>query len=101
MYVPPSSSPLIFHIIPKSSLSVLRTHEISHRLGLLVVVLSIAVVVVAVCVVRVRVLLWSDVLHLQDVAALRAALDWAVAGHLRLLVLVLEKQKKRGGGSVR
>lgn len=61
-----------------TSLSVLRADEIREGLGLLVAV-AVAVVVV---VVVMGVSLGADVLHLQDVAALRAALDRAVTGHL-------------------
>ena len=43
---------------------------------------SISVVVV----VRVRIVCWANVVHLEDVAAFWAALDWAVAGHLNLLL---------------
>jgi hypothetical protein len=61
-----------------TSLSVLRADVIYEGLGLLVTV-AVAVVVV---VVIVRISLGADVLHLQDIAALWAALDWALTRHL-------------------
>lgn len=61
-----------------TSLSVLRADVIYEGLGLLVAV-AVAMVVV---VVIVGISLGADVLHLQDIAALRAALNWAITGHL-------------------
>lgn len=55
-----------------SYLSVFRTNEISEGLGFFVTVVVVVVVVI----------LGPDVLHLQDVAALWASLDRAIAGHL-------------------
>ena len=60
---------------------ILGPDEVGERLGLLVVVRAVGVLL-AVAVVRVRVVGRADVLHAVDAAALRAALDGAVAGHL-------------------
>lgn len=69
----------------KQHLSVLRLHEIGKRLRLLEQRVRVAVVVsiIVVVVVVVAIVLGSDVLHLVDGAALGAALDRALAGHLR------------------
>lgn len=69
----------------KKHLSILRLHEIRKRLRLLEHWVSVAVVVaiIVVVVVVVSVILRTDVLHLVDRAALWAALDGALAGHLR------------------
>lgn len=73
-------------LVPSSQdpLSVLRPDVISQSLGLAAVVVrairvGMAVVAVAAVLVVVTRVLWSDVLELVDGAALRAALDWAVA----------------------
>ncbi len=59
--------------------SVIRLHEISKGLGLLVVVGPIAMVAMAV---GMGVFGGTEIVHLQHVAAFRTALDWTVAGHL-------------------
>ena len=63
-----------------TSLSVLGAHVIRKGLGLLV---AVAVAVVVVVAVVMRVSLRANILHLQDVTAFWAALDGAIAGHLR------------------
>lgn len=70
--------------MPKKHLSILRLHEIRKRLRLLEHRVRVAVVVaiIVVVVVVVSIVLGTDVLHLVDGAALWAALDGALAGHL-------------------
>jgi hypothetical protein len=61
------------------TLSEFRTDIVGKGLWLLIVVRTISVSVV----VGVRVICWTDVIHLQHISALWAALDWAVSGHLK------------------
>lgn len=89
-YSSSSPAPMLYHTATSnnlqshtSRLSVLWANEVGKRLRLLVVVVAISVVVV---VVVVWVISWADVLHLEDVAALWAALNWAIAGHLPMLL---------------
>lgn len=91
-FFPPFSTSIIprlpFHL-HISSLPIMRLrrapilgpHIIRKRLGLLVIVRPVAVLL-AVAVVRVRVVGRADVLHAVDAAALGAAFDGAVAGHI-------------------
>lgn len=61
--------------------------------------MSVAVIVsIIVVVVVVSVILGTNVLHLVDRAALWAALDWALAGHLRRGALVMD-MVLRGGST--
>lgn len=76
------SSPIIIQ-----DLSVLWLDEVGKGLWLSLVWVGVTVVVavVVVVVIVVSIILWADVLHLVDRAALWAALDWALAGHLRVV----------------
>jgi hypothetical protein len=77
------------HSLHLSRLSILHTNasylpvfglnEISEGLGFHVVVVSIRV---GLMVVVVLIYCWSYIFHLEDISALWAALDGAVAGHL-------------------
>lgn len=67
------------------NLSVLWLDEVGKGLWLALVWVCVTVVEtvgVVVVVVSVSIILWADILHLVDGAALWAALDWALAGHL-------------------
>ena len=42
----------------------------------------VSVGIMSMCVMSMRVLGWANIFHLVDTSTLRAALDWAVLGHL-------------------
>jgi hypothetical protein len=92
-----------YHI---NNLSIFGTNKVGKRLGLLKVVCPVSMCVMAVSVVvGVGVFGWSDVIHLQDVTALWAALNRAVSGHLRgelvyVLTFLLESRVDREGAFI-
>lgn len=80
-------------------LSVLWLDKVGKGLWLSLVGVGVAVVQaigVVMVVVSVSIVLWADVFHLVDGAALWAALNWALAGHLGLLVYDLAYTGKAG-----
>jgi hypothetical protein len=76
-----SSTPLSsFLQVHNPNLSIFWANEIGKCLWLFVVVVTVCVCVVVVM--SVWVLSWPNILHLVNTAALRAALNRAVLGHL-------------------
>lgn len=84
-----TSLPPLYHNLGRvgiRSLSVLWLDKVGKGLWLSLVWVGVTVIQaigVVVVVVSVSIVLWADVLHLVDGAALWAALDWALTGHLR------------------
>ncbi len=77
-----NSSPYTHPNEPRGQSSVIRLDEIRECLWLTLVVVDTVMVSVVAVIMGVWVFGRAQVLHLQDVTALWAAFNWALAGHL-------------------
>ena len=76
------------------NLSVFGFDEISETLGLFEVVHPFAMGIMSVAViVGMGILRWANVLHLQDIATLRAAFNRAIFRHLDLCISTVSQEQ--------